>query len=299
MSVTIRPIEQRDIETCGKIGYLAHKTISSAHGYPSEQPSEEFGIGLVKRLVGNPNSWGFLAEEKGNILGSIFVHKFSPSPVAVIGPLTVHPAAAEGSGRGIGRLLMDTALNKAREQNLERVRLVQSPSHIRSFVLYTKCGFTLREPLFLMQKSNLVEDDRLISVHSKSIIVRPVKYQNDISECNELCKKAHGFTREMELRQAKNQGVAILIEREEVITGYAAGIGIFGYAVAKSNEDLIALITNASTSIMGPGFFVPARNYELIKWLLENGFKIEWPANLMTIGPYQEPLIPFLPSLAY
>jgi predicted N-acetyltransferase YhbS len=299
MSVTIRPIEQRDIETCGKIGYLAHKTISSAHGYPSEQPSEEFGIGLVKRLVGNPNSWGFLAEEKGNILGSIFVHKFSPSPVAVIGPLTVHPAAAEGSGRGIGRLLMDTALNKAREQNLERVRLVQSPSHIRSFVLYTKCGFTLREPLFLMQKSNLVEDDRLISVHDKSIIVRPVKYQNDISECNELCKKAHGFTREMELRQAKNQGVAILIEREEVITGYAAGIGIFGYAVAKSNEDLIALITNASTSIMGPGFFVPARNYELIKWLLENGFKIEWPANLMTIGPYQEPLMPFLPSLAY
>ena len=79
MSVTIRPIEQRDIETCGKIGYLAHKTLSSAHGYPSEQPSEEFGIGLVKRLVGNPNSWGFLAEEKGNILGSIFVHKFSPS----------------------------------------------------------------------------------------------------------------------------------------------------------------------------------------------------------------------------
>jgi hypothetical protein len=37
----------------------------------------------------------------------------------------------------------------------------------------------------------------------------------------------------------------------------------------------------------------------LIKWLLENGFKIEWPANLMTVGPYQEPLMPFLPSLAY
>ena len=110
----------------------------------------------------------------------------------------------------------------------------------------------------------------------------------------------HGFTREMELRQAKNQGVATLIERDDIITGYAAGIGIFGYAVAKSNEDLIALIVNTSTSsIIGPGFFVPARNYELIKWLLENGFKIGRPANLMTIGPYQEPLMPFLPSLAY
>ena len=298
MNITIRPIKQSDAEACGKIGYLAHRTISSTHGYPSEQPSEEFGIDLVKRLIDNPNSWGFLAEEKpqGNILGSIVIHKFSPSPVAVIGPLTVHPSA---EGSGIGRLLMDVALNKAHEQKLERIRLVQSPSHIRSFVLYTKCGFILREPLFLMQRSNKIEGSTIIPIPTRSII-RPVKYQNDISECNELCKQAHGFTREMELRQAKNQGVATLIERDDIITGFAAGIGILGYAVAKSNEDLLALIGNASTSsIIGPGFFVPARNYELIKWLLGTGFKIEWPANLMTIGPYQEPLMPFLPSLAY
>jgi predicted N-acetyltransferase YhbS len=298
MNVTIRPIEQNDVEICGKIGYLAHRTISSAHGYPSEQPSEESGIDLVKRLFGNPNSWGFVAEDKqqGNILGSIFIHKFSPSPIAVIGPLTIHPSS---EGGGIGRLLMEVAINKASEQNLERIRLVQSPSHIRSFVLYTKCGFKLREPLFFMQISGEVESSRPISIPIGTNVVRPVKYQNDISECNELCKKAHGFTREMELRQAKNQGIATLIERNDDITGYTAGIGIFGHAVAKSNKDLLVLIINASTTIMGQGFFVPARNYELIRWLLENGFRIGWPANLMTIGPYQEPLMPFLPSLAY
>ena len=75
-------------------------------------------------------------------------------------------------------------------------------------------------------------------------------------------------------------------------------VGIFGHAVAKSNEELKALIANASV-ILGPGFFAPARNHELIDWLLENGFRIGWSANLMTIGPYQEPLTPFLPSLAY
>ena len=89
-----------------------------------------------------------------------------------------------------------------------------------------------------------------------------------------------------------------MIERDDVIRGYAAGIGILGHAVAKSNEDLKALIANAST-ILGPGFFVPARNHEVINWLLESGFQIGWPANLMTIGLYQEPLTPFLPSLAY
>ena len=44
MSVRIRPIEEADAETCGKIGFYAHKAISFAHGYPSEQPSEEYFI---------------------------------------------------------------------------------------------------------------------------------------------------------------------------------------------------------------------------------------------------------------
>ena len=285
MSLITRPIEQNDVVSCGIIGYEAHRTISSAHGYPSEQPSEEFAIGLIRQLLSNPNSWGVLAERQGKVLGSIFLHKFPPSPVAVIGPLTVHPSA---EGGGVGRILMDAAITQARKQNHDQIRLVQSPSHIRSFVLYTKCGFTLHEPLFLMQGQPL----RVRNNHTSSANVRPVRDDNDISLCNKLCKSAYGFSREMELRQAFNQGVATIIERDDgVIAGYAAGIGIFGHA-------LKALIANASV-ILGPGFFAPARNYEVVKWLLENGFQIGWPANLMTIGTYQEPLTRFLPSLAY
>ena len=292
MSLIVRPIEHNDAEICGKIGYEAHKTISSAHGYPCEQPSEEFGIGLIKMLLDNPNSWGVLAERQDRILGSIFLHRFPPSPVAVIGPLTVHPSA---EGVGIGRNLMDAALTQAHKQNYDQIRLVQSPSHIRSFVLYSKCGFILREPLFLMQGQPLKKDGNN-NMGTADILL--VSNDKGISACNKLCKLAHGFSREMELRQAKDQGVAIMIQRGGDITGYAAGIGILCHAVAKSNEDLKTLIANAST-ILGPGFFVPGRNHEIIKWLLENGFKIGWPANLMTIGPYQEPLTSFLPSLAY
>jgi len=147
MSLTIRPIRSSDAETCGKIGYEAHKAISSAHGYPSEQPTEEYGIALVNMLLGNPNSWGVLAEMEGKLIGSIFLHKFPSSPVAVIGPLTVRPSAEGGAGKA----LMDAAIGQAHKQGQDQVRLVQSPSHIRSFVLYTKCGFALREPLLLMQ----------------------------------------------------------------------------------------------------------------------------------------------------
>ena len=82
MSLTIRSIDQADVEMCGKIGFQAHKAISSAHGYPSEQPSFEFAVGMIKTMMANPNSWGALAERDGQILRSIFLHLFPPSPVA-------------------------------------------------------------------------------------------------------------------------------------------------------------------------------------------------------------------------
>ena len=289
MSIRIRSIERADAEACGKIGFKAHKTISSTHGFPSEQPSEEYAIGLIEMLLNNSNTWGFVAEKDTRILGSIFLHRFPPSPVAVIGPLTVDPSVQGG----IGRVLMDAAIFHAYSQNCNQVRLVQSPSHIRSFVLYTKSGFTLREPLFLMQ-GNAINKNQDV----KDLELHKVETDKDVLECCKLSIQAHGFTREGELRLAMSQGVAIEIKRAEKIHGYCAGLGLFGHSVASTNEDLKTLIAGSS-DISGPGFFVPARNREIVTWLLEQGFKIQWPANLMTLGPYVEPTIPFLPSLAY
>ena len=288
MGLVIRSIRQADVETCGKIGFHAHKAISSAHGYPSEQPSIEFAVGMIKTLLANPNSWGALAERDSQILGSIFLHIFPPSPVAAIGPLTVEPSA-EG---GVGRALMEASLVEARKRGYEQVRLVQSPSHLRSFVLYTKCGFTLREPLFLMHGNPVP------SILGKKHDVRAARSE-DISACNKICISIHGFSREMELRQAIDQRVATVnIDNGGNIAGYAAGLGFLGHAVAKTNEVLKALVANAS-AILGPGFFVPGRNSDLLRWLLDVGFRIVWPANLMTVGNYQDPTAPFLPSIAY
>lgn len=288
MALIIRSIRQDDAEMCGKIGFQAHKAISSAHGYPSEQPSLEFAVGMIRTLLANPNSWGALAERDGQILGSIFLHLFPASPVAAIGPLTVDPSAQGG----VGRALMEASLMEARKRSYDQVRLVQSPSHLRSFILYTKCGFILREPLFLM-RGNPVP-----SIVGKKHDVRAARSE-DISACNEICISVHGFSREIELRQAIDQQVAsVNIDNTGNITGYAAGIGWLGHAVAKTNEVLKALVANAS-AIIGPGFFVPGRNSDLLRWLLDAGFRMVWPANLMTVGNYQDPTAPFLPSIAY
>ena len=60
----------------------------------------------------------------------------------------------------------------------------------------------------------------------------------------------------------------------------------------------MALISHAAT-YLGPGFFVPTRNGELFRWLLESGFRGLWPATLMTMGRYQEPAGVFLPAISY
>jgi len=110
MGVIIRPTKQSNAESCGKIGYKTHETISSAHAYPSEQPAEEFAIKLIKMILDNPNSWSILAEREDKILGSIFLHNFPSSSVAVIGPLTVYPST---EGRDIDRILMNAAITHA------------------------------------------------------------------------------------------------------------------------------------------------------------------------------------------
>jgi hypothetical protein len=43
-----------------------------------------------------------------------------------------------------------------------------------------------------------------------------------------------------------------------------------GHAVAESNEDLTALI-GAAQSFPGPGFLLPTRNSDLLRWCLERG----------------------------
>jgi hypothetical protein len=63
-----------------------------------------------------------------------------------IGPLTVHPAAQGG----VGRRLLPAALDQALLRGLTGVRLVQSPTHLRSLALYASMGFEAPEPLVLV-----------------------------------------------------------------------------------------------------------------------------------------------------
>jgi ribosomal protein S18 acetylase RimI-like enzyme len=285
--VLVRAIRPQDVETCARIAYAAHSTVAAAHNVPCEHPSVEFSIGLIGNKIRDANAVGFVAERRSTVLGSNFLNFFPSTPVAVIGPLTVDPAA---EGGGAGRLLMDAALATARERGMERVRLVQSPSHLRSLALYAKSGFALREPLVLCNGA-------LPRETIGGCTVRPATMK-DFGACGRLCESVHGFARDGELAADIERGVANVVERSGRLTGYITALGFRGHAVAETTDDLKALICGAG-SIAGPGFFVPVRNGELLNWLFARGFEARWPAALMTKDFYQEPRGAFLPSIAF
>ncbi len=91
---------------------------------------------------------------------------------------------------------------------------------------------------------------------------------------------------------------ATVVERHGRITGYSTVIGFIGHAVGETNEDLKALI-GAATAFPGPGFLLPTRNSDLLRWCLGNGLRVLQPMTLMSMGLYNEPAGAFLPSVIF
>jgi hypothetical protein len=120
----------------------------------------------------------------------------------------------------------------------------------------------------------------------------------DFAPCIAICQNIHGFDRALELKAAIGQGTATVVEHRGRITGYATMIGFFAHAVAQSNGDLQALIGAAQT-FPGPGFLLPTRNHEVLKWCLDNGLRLVMQMTLMSTGLYTEPTGAYLPSILY
>jgi hypothetical protein len=168
--------------------------------------------------------------------------------------------------------------------------LVQAAYHNRSLSLYTKLGFDAREPL-----SNL--QGPAINQQIPGYAVRPAT-EDDLDASNEVSLKVHGYHRGPELLEAIRQGTANVVEHGGRITGYTTTVGFFGHTVGESNEDLKALI-GAAPELPGPGFLLPTRNGEVLRWCLERGLRIVQPMTLMSVGLYNEPAGAFMPSVLY
>ena len=156
--------------------------------------------------------------------------------------------------------------------------------------LYTKLGFDVREPLSVVQGAAL-------AIRFPGYPVRAGN-ETDLNSCNQLCYKIHGHDRSHELPGAMKTGTFFVVEYDGMIAGYTTQVGFLGHTIASTNTGLKALI-GASANFSGPGFLLPSRNAELMRWCLQNGLRIIEPMTLMSKGLYNEPAGAFLPSVLY
>ena len=285
MPLTIRPATSADAPTAGQICFDAFTTISRAHNFPPDIPHVDHAIHLITMCFSAPGLYAVVAEDNDRILGSNVLDE--RSIIHGIGPITVDPAA---QNRGVGRLLMQAALDRSAAQHAAGVRLVQTAFHNRSLSLYTTLGFDVREPLACMQ-------GRTSTREIPGYTVRPAT-SADLTACNALSLAIHGFDRSTDLAHSIERGSALVTERDNRITAYATLLGFFGHATAETIPDLCALIASADTFV-GSGILVPTRNAALFRWCLANGLRVVQPLTLMSLGLYNTPAGAFLPSILF
>lgn len=285
MGMHLRQTTPGDAPECGRICYEAFATLADHHRFPHDFPSPAAATELVSGLIAHPRIFGVAAEVDGRIVGSNFLDE--RSTISSVGPITVLP---EAQNRRVGRALMEAVLDRCATQRPAGVRLLQVAYHNRSLSLYTSLGFDVREPFAAVQGEP-------VRRQFAGYAVRPAT-EADVVDCNALCMRVHGHDRAGELADAVPESSAKVVERQGRITGYTTGIGMFAHSVAETNDDLIALIA-AADEFSGPGFLVPLRNGELLRWCLRHRLRVVYMLNLMTIGLYQEPRGAFLASIGY
>ena len=169
------------------------------------------------------------------------------------------------------------------------MRLLQVAYHNRSMSLYAKLGFDVQEPFAAMQGDPLALQIPGYEVRAASAA--------DLDACNALCVRVHGHDRGGELRDSLAEGAAQVGNAAADHRVYD-GDRLFR-ALSGRDQRRSARPDRCGRGVSGPGFLVPMRNTELLRWCLAQGLRVFYVMNLMTIGLYSEPRGAFLASVSY
>ncbi len=284
--LNLRPGKQEDAVELGRICFEAFSSIAGKHNFPPDFPSPEFAAGLMGMLLSRPDVYSVVAEDgESRVLGSNFL--WESDVVSGVGPVTVDPEAQNSS---VGRQLMEDVIRRSDDRGFLSIRLLQAAYHSRSLALYTKLGFNTVEAISNMQGKPL-------GIKIDGYDVRPMT-DGDVDAADAVCRSVHGHTRRNEIAGAVPVGSAMVVEHHGRVSGYTTGINFFGHSACETNEDLKALIS-AATEFGGPGFLLPTRNSEMVRWCLSHGLRIVQPLTLMSRGMYQEPRGAFMPAILF
>jgi GNAT superfamily N-acetyltransferase len=283
MDVELRRPKPEDVPELGRICYEAFRDIAESHGFPADFASPEFAAGVVGLLLQQEKVHSVAAYDAGAPRGSNFINMWDE--VGGIGPISVDVSA---QGGGIGRTLMLDAIQHARGQGVEAIRLCQDSYNMRSLALYASLGFDVREPLSLVELSAAGPADPAF---------RPATAA-DFDAMDALCRAVYRISRKGEYAALTAAGFPAFVLDRGRITGYLIGTQI-GHGVAESDGEMLALLAGVGAAIPDARALVPLRNGELYRRALAAGHRNVKVMNLMSLGPYEEPVGAYCPSVMF
>ena len=270
-----------------RLSVICHEAFSALHdrcGIERDIPSPEVGEMIIGQTVQRPDYTGVMAVLDGVVVGSNFL--CFADEIAGVGPITVDPKL---QSKGIGRVLMQWAIDEARRREIRQVRLFQEAINTTSLSLYTALGFDWRDSAVLMQATPAAEEDPE---------VRPITAQ-DLPAVAELSRLAYGFSRAgdaAQLLQWQVPGFLKLRGGKPVAYLFAT---LFGHAGAETDEDLLALAAQAARHLPPPvaKFICPMARTGLFRKAMAAGHRTGKVLSYMSLGDYTTPPGAHFPSI--
>ena len=260
MAIELVPAEPQHVSELGRICF--EEDLQDRACGTRDFPTVEIAQQVLGMLVQRDDFYRVSALDNGKLAGSNFLSQMDP--VDGLGPITVDPAY---QGKGVGRTLMQDVIDYARRHNIEQVRLMQDAFNVDSFSLYASLGFDVKEPVAFMRAAPLAEAGNS---------VRPI-IEPDLPAIEELSERVYKNSRRNEVAAAAHYGFAALLrERQGRVTGYLLP-GQFGYGVAETEEDALALIGEAARRLPPEmaRFFCPLTESSFYRKALQGGCHVK------------------------
>ena len=283
-TLTLRPLEERDVERAGDVNFVAFYDVAVRHGLPPSVTSPADSRSYVRHLLAFDPLGGTVAEEDGELVGMAWVHP--RGPVATVGPVAVEPRA---QGRGIGRRLLERCIEAAGPR-VPQVRLVHEAYNSSSLALYLRSGFRVVAPLLELE---------LPSGHTVPLPDAPAGVRLRAAESADRARlierdaRAFGAQRPQSIDLYLQRGRALVAERGSTLAGFAFGIavrglGYLGSASADDTDALLALLGALAAELGREGAalrtMVPATDRRLVDGLLALGFRVFRACHYMVRG---------------
>jgi GNAT superfamily N-acetyltransferase len=270
-----------------RLSQICHEAFSALHdrcGVERDIPSPEVGQMIISQTVMRPDYTGVMAVLDGRIVGSNFL-AFADE-VAGVGPITVDPAV---QSKGIGRTLMQWAVDEACRRGLPQVRLFQEALNTTSFTLYTSLGFDWRDTGVLMQATPAATESPDVRAITKE----------DLPAIADLSRRSCGFSRANDAAQLiawEIPGFVKLRDGEPVAYLFAT---LFGHAGAETEEDLLDLTAQAARHLPPPlaKVICPMSRPGLFRKSLAAGHRAVKLLSYMSLGGFTPPPGAHFPSI--